>query len=86
MRWRNAEYENLGPPPPPPPEPGKRRSARARAGTQFFSPTLAGPAKHARCTLHSQASAMPQQLPPADAHCTLQDGIHPMMQVQALCS
>lgn len=48
-RWRDKEFENLQPPPPPMPEPGKRRSARARAGTQFFTPTFGGPAKHARC-------------------------------------
>ena len=81
MRWRNAEYENLGPPPPPPPEPGKRRSARARAGTQFFSPTLAGPAKHARCTLQQSSVCVA----PANASMGLQTGLHPM-HLQVFCS
>lgn len=47
-RWRKATFENLQPPLAAAPEPGKRRSVRARAGTQFFTPTLGGPAKHAR--------------------------------------
>lgn len=55
-RWRDKEFENLQPPPPPPmPEPGKRRSARARAGTQFFTPTFGGPAKHARDYLEEES-------------------------------
>ncbi len=51
-RWRKSEFENLEPPPAPVAEAGKRRSSRHRAGTQFFTPTFGGPAKHARCAAH----------------------------------
>lgn len=69
-RWRKSEFENLEPPPAPVAEAGKRRSSRHRAGTQFFTPTFGGPAKHARCAAH-KSSLVPHCLLMDSRHCTV---------------